>query len=92
MNRPQKFWQEFRDNIYAKDAALPKAQEREISLAFYAGMAAAFNEANEISVRHEELGAARIMEMELFRREINSEAMRATYSTQQGNVIKEGGG
>jgi hypothetical protein len=89
MNRPQKFWQEFRDAIYAKDSPLPKAQERECSLAFYAGMAAAFNESSEIAVNAENENAGAV-EMEIFRREIVTESMRANYSTQQGDIIRGG--
>ena len=48
-NRPQKFWQEFRDQIYAGQLPLPEAQERQCSLAFYAGMLACFAESNLIS-------------------------------------------
>ena len=48
MNRPREFWQDFRLSIYGPEG-LPKNQERECSLAFYAGMLSAFIEVLRIS-------------------------------------------
>jgi hypothetical protein len=50
MNRPSKFWEEFKESIYGNEP-LVKSQERECSLAFYAGMLACFIEMSQISGR-----------------------------------------
>jgi hypothetical protein len=75
INRPTKFWQEFRKSVYGNDP-IPVTQDRECSLSFYAGMQAAFLEVVEISAaaENEDDGAEA---MDVFMREIVSTAMRA---------------
>jgi hypothetical protein len=74
-NRPIKFWEEFRVAIY-HDEVLPLEQERECSMAFYAGMLSAFNELSAIAGRakSDDSGA---YELEILRQEINHAAMQA---------------
>lgn len=81
-NRPQKFWEEFRLAIHGPEP-LPQIQERECSLAFYAGMISAFNELTNISgkVRDEKSGA---FEMEVFRQEIGKASALANLDRSDG--------
>jgi hypothetical protein len=48
MNTAVELWKKYRKRIYKSDC-LPMVQERECSLAFYAGMQAAFSRLSDIS-------------------------------------------
>lgn len=82
MNRPQKLWTEFREAIYGTEP-LPPEQERECTLAFYAGMICSFIEVSQISVnaKNEDVGA---FELELFKREIDRASTLANLDRNTG--------
>lgn len=84
MNRATKFWQEYRLKVYETDEPLVQTQERECSLAFYAGMIASFAEMSQISVnaKDEDSGAH---EMEVFRQEIDRAAAWENLNRSKGN-------
>jgi hypothetical protein len=82
MNRSQEAWKAYRLKVY--DAApLIQQQDRECSLAFYAGMMAAFNIVVEIgdAAADEEIGSKQLTE---FLREISSAAARANLDRSDG--------
>ena len=83
MNRPAQFWQDFRKQVYKTSKPLPLTQERECSLAFYAGMAAAFAEVAQISYTSldDDTGADAL---EVFRKEIDTAAAKANLDRSDG--------
>jgi hypothetical protein len=82
-NRAIAEWQAYRRVIYQTNEPLPLTQERECSLAFYAGMMSAFSLVSNIANRalDEDSGA---LEMEKFRQEIDFAAAHANLDRSTG--------
>jgi hypothetical protein len=82
MNAAVELWKKYRERIYGAKS-ISKVQERECSLAFYAGMTAAFWRLSDISdaVTDEEEGARCLEE---FRVAIKHAAMRANLDRSDG--------
>ena len=79
MNRAQQSWKQFKQSIYG-DEPLHKVQDRECSLAFYAGMLAAVMEVSKISETAVDLNAGAV-EMELYHMEISSALLKMNVTT-----------
>jgi len=83
MNRPQDAWKEYRLKVYETSKPLRQTQERECSMAFYAGMIMGFQTVSEIAgtAVDEDSGAD---ELERFRQEIDSAAARVNLDRSDG--------
>jgi len=66
-------WEAYRDRVYGEDNELPAFQNRELALAFYAGIEAAFRMVDVVSAREEkDEDAARLLV--IFRDEVKRTA------------------
>ena len=84
MNRAANAWEDYRLKVYDTLEPLDQMQERECSLAFYAGMIEAFAEMSTITVdAKDEDSEAR--EMETFRLEIEKAVLRENLNRSRGD-------
>jgi hypothetical protein len=83
MNRPQAAWEIYRLAAYKTLEPLAQTQERECSMAFYAGMMEAFSMVAAIAdvAADEESGSD---QLEGFRQEIGAAAARANLNRNDG--------
>ena len=83
MNEAVKLWEGYREEVYKEQMPLAKEQERECSLAFYAGMMGSMALMAEISdeAKDEEAGA---LELEILRQQIVSASRHANLDRSDG--------
>jgi hypothetical protein len=83
MNSASELWAVYRKNIYKTSKPLPGTQERECSLAFYAGMKAAFWRLSELADKYpdEKKGAKACEE---FRQDIKAASFQANLDRSDG--------
>ena len=82
INTAVELWTNYRGRAYGKEI-LPRIQERELSLAFYAGMQALFLKVADLAVNASDEEAG-VLGLEEFRQQIKAAALEANLDRSDG--------